>query len=165
MVINNSQLLSNQKVAILIDGNNIERSIHAMTATKKSMLNIDEFIPRILNNRALVSLFYFREGEIISNRLKERLHKNFGGTVVPCYKSADIPLTIKAMQLATRVDVLIIVSGDGDFIELIKHLKSTALRVEIAAVQSSLSKNLLESGDFFHSIKRSDCFTMATVKV
>ena len=90
------KVVINQSVAILIDGNNIERSIHSITNNHSSMLNFDKLIPKLLDNRGLNRLVYFREGKQISSKLKERLHNNFHGSVRPCHKSADIPLSIKA---------------------------------------------------------------------
>ena len=93
-----------QSVAILVDGNNIERSIHDQTGDPQTMLNFDTLIPKLLDNRGLNRLVYFREGRNISSKLEERLHYRYHGSVRPCHKSADIPLTIKAMQLASKVD-------------------------------------------------------------
>ena len=93
-----------QSVAILIDGNNIERSIHSETSKPNTMLNFDTLVPRLLGNRGLNRLVYFREGKQISTKLQERLHANYHGSVRPCHKSADIPLSIKATQLANKVD-------------------------------------------------------------
>ncbi len=58
-------ILIHQSAAILCDGNNIERSIHEITKTKNTMINFDKLIPKLLNNRGLKRLFYFREGESI----------------------------------------------------------------------------------------------------
>ena len=112
----NEGVLISQSVAILIDGNNIERSIHSETGDENSMLNFDTLIPRLLDNRGLSRLVYFREGKQISQKLKERLHEFYHGSVRPCHKSADIPLSIKATQVASKVDTIIIMSGDSDFI-------------------------------------------------
>ena len=100
-----------QSVAILIDGNNIELSLHKLTKNKNAVVNFDVLIPKILMNRGLSRLVYFREGLNISDKLAERLHRMFHGSVVPCYKSADIPLTIFATQIAEKVDTIIILSG------------------------------------------------------
>ena len=154
----------NQSVAILIDGNNIERSIHAETSKPNTMLNFDTLVPRLLGNRGLNRLVYFREGRQISSKLKERLHTNYHGSVRPCHKSADIPLSIKATQLASKVDTIIIMSGDSDYVELVSHLKSEGVRVEIAAIPSSTSKLLIDEADYFHAITRDDWFTLETKK-
>jgi len=159
------QVTISQSVAILVDGNNIERSIHAETGKPNTMLNFDTLVPRLLGNRGLNRLVYFREGKQISSKLKERLHSNYHGSVRPCHKSADIPLSIKATQLANKVDTIIIMSGDADFVELVRHLKAEGVRVEIAAVPSTTSRLLTDEADYFHPVNSDDWFTLEAKKV
>lgn len=154
-------VLISQSVAILIDGNNIERSIHTETGDTNTMLNFDTLIPKLLDNRGLSRLVYFREGKQISQKLQERLHDFYHGSVQPCHKSADIPLTIKAMQVASKVDTIIIMSGDADFIELVRHLKSEGVRVEIAAVPNTASKLLIDEADYYHVLTQESWFSLA----
>ena len=153
-----ADILITQSVAILCDGNNIERSIHGVSKSTKAMIDFDKLIPKLLNGRGLNRLIYFREGKSISQKFAERLHENYYGSVVPCHKSADIPLSIKATQLASKVDTIIIMSGDSDFVELVRHLKSEGVRVEIAAVKSTTAKILLEEASYFHEITKNDWF-------
>ena len=153
-----SQILINQSVAILCDGNNIERSIHSMSKSKNAMINFDTLIPKLLNGRGLNRMIYFREGRSISTKLADRLHENFYGSVIPCHKSADIPLTIKATQLASKVDTIIIMSGDSDYVELVTHLRSEGVRVEIASVKESTAQILIEKSDYMHEITSEDWF-------
>ena len=147
-----------QSVAILCDGNNIERSIHAISKSTQTMINYDELIPKLLNGRGLNRLIYFREGKSISTKFAERLHENFYGAVIPCHKSADIPLSIKATQLSSKVDTIIIMSGDSDFVELVRHLNAEGVRVEIAAVKNTTAKILIEETSYFHEIRETDWF-------
>ena len=147
-----------QSVAILCDGNNIERSTHEISKSNYTMVNFDELIPRLLNGRGLNRLIYFREGKAISSKFAERLHENFYGAVIPCHKSADIPLSIKATQLSSKVDTIIIMSGDSDFVELARHLKAEGVRVEIAAVRNTTAKILIEEASYFHEIIATDWF-------
>ncbi|MFN8369173.1 MAG: NYN domain-containing protein [Bacteriovoracaceae bacterium] len=147
-----------QSVAILIDGNNIEMSLHNDLKMDHVMLNFDVLIPRLLGNRGLNRLIYFREGKNISSKLAERLHEKYHGSVRPCHKSADIPLTIKATQLAGKVDTIIILSGDSDYIELVRHLKGEGVRVEISAVRATTAQVLIDDADYFHPITIDDCF-------
>ena len=153
-----ADILINQSVAILCDGNNIERSIHDMSKSSNAMINFDGLIPKLLNGRGLNRMIYFREGKSISGKFAERLHQNFYGSVVPCHKSADIPLSIKATQLASKVDTIIIMSGDSDFVELVSHLKAEGVRVEIASVKQTTAKILLEESDHYHEITSDDWF-------
>lgn len=157
-------ILINQTVAILCDGNNIERSIHEQSKNETTMLNFDTLIPKLLNGRGLNRFFYFREGRNISSKLADRLHELYYGSVVPCHKSADIPLSIKATQLATKVDTIIILSGDSDYVELVRHLKSEGVRVEIAAVPETTAKILIDEADYFHPISKEHWFVYTAPK-
>lgn len=159
MVNKEKNILINQSVAILCDGNNIERSIHEQSRSSNTMINFNTIIPKLLNGRGLNRLIYFREGQNISSKLAERLHEQYYGSVVACHKSADIPLSIKATQLAPKVDTIIIMSGDSDYVELVRHLKSEGVRVEIAAVKETSARILIEEADYFHPITRDDWFS------
>ena len=159
-----SQILINQSVAILCDGNNIEKSIHNISKNKKAMINFDTLIPKLLNGRGLNRMIYFREGKSISSKFADRLHENFYGSVIPCHKSADIPLTIKATQLASKVDTIIIMSGDSDYVELVTHLKGEGVRVEIAAVKETTAQILIDKSDYMHKITSNDWFVYKAPK-
>ena len=159
-----SQILINQSVAILCDGNNIEKSIHNVSKNKNAMINFDTLIPKLLNGRGLNRMIYFREGKSISSKFADRLHENFYGSVIPCHKSADIPLTIKATQLASKVDTIIIMSGDSDYVELVTHLKGEGVRVEIAAVKETTAKILIDKSDYMHEITSNDWFVYKAPK-
>lgn len=164
MAFNNPNIVMSQSVAILVDGNNIEISIHQLIGDEGAMLNFDKLIPKLVDNRSLNRLIYFREGRHISSKLAERLHQHYHGSVHPCHKSADIPLSIKATQLASKVDTIIIMSGDSDYIELVRHLKSEGVRVEIAAVEKTTSALLIEQADYFHPLTEDDWFTFSPKK-
>jgi len=159
-----SQILINQSVAILCDGNNIEKSIHNISRNKNAMINFDTLIPKLLNGRGLNRMIYFREGKSISSKFADRLHENFYGSVIPCHKSADIPLTIKATQLASKVDTIIIMSGDSDYVELVTHLKGEGVRVEIAAVRKTTAQILIDKSDYMHEITSNDWFVYKALK-
>ena len=152
----------NQTVAILIDGNNIEMSLQSLVKDKNALVDFDSLIPKLLDNRGLKRLIYFREGKSISPKLAERLLKNFHGSVMPCHKSADIPLTIKATQIATKVDTIIILSGDSDYIELVRHLKGEGVRVEVAAVENTTAQILINEVEHFTPITKEDCYILKT---
>ena len=152
-----------QSVAILVDGNNIERSIHNITKNDNCMLNFDTLIPKLLDNRSLNRLIYFREGVQISSKLSERLHQHYHGSVRACHKSADIPLSISATQIASKVDTIIIMSGDSDYIELVRHLKGEGVRVEIASIQKNTSTLLIDEADYYHPITDKDWFKLPNI--
>jgi len=151
------KVISSQTVGILIDGNNIGRSINGIYG-QKALMNFDVVIPKVLNERALSSLTFFREGTHISEKLTQRLRRKYFGRVVNCRKSADIPLTIHAVQLAHKVTTIIIFSGDSDYCELVDWLKSQGVRVEVVTVHGSASKLLLSKSDTHYFIDTTDVF-------
>ena len=128
------------------------------------MLNFDTLVPKLLDNRGLNRLIYFREGKNISSKLEERLHLRYHGSVRPCHKSADIPLTITASQLASKVDTIIIMSGDSDYVELVRHLKGEGVRVEIASIPGSTAQVLIDEADYVHTITREYWFSLPSKK-
>ncbi len=154
-----SEVKINQSVAILIDGNNIEKSLHEVIGADNAMPNFDTLIPKLVGNRSLSRLMYFREGQNISSKLAERLREHYHGSVAPCHKSADIPLAINAIQISQKVDTIIILSGDSDYVELVRHLRFDGIRVEIAAVKATTAKILIEEAEHFTPIEAEDCFT------
>ena len=149
-----------QSVAVLVDGNNIEISIHKQCGHMGMMLNFDKLVPKLIGKRTLNRFIYFREGNAISDKFADRLRKRYHGTVYPCGKSADIPLSMTAVELANKVDTIIIFSGDSDYIRLIKHLKLRGLRVEIAAVEATTSEALKREADYFYAILPEDCYRL-----
>ena len=78
-MVEHEEIYISQTVAILVDGNNIERSMESHFKKEGGMINFDVLIPRLLGNRALNRLIYFREGKNISSKLAERLHHHFHG--------------------------------------------------------------------------------------
>ena len=154
------KIIINQSVAILIDGNNIEMSLQSLVGNPSALVDFDKLIPKLLQNRGLSRLIYFREGVHISGKLADRLLNQFHGSVIPCHKSADIPLTIKATQIAQKVDTIIILSGDSDYVELVRHLRGEGVRVEIAAIRQTTARILIEEADHFTPITEEDCYIL-----
>lgn len=148
-----------QSVAILVDGNNIERSIHTVSGNIYTMMNYDVFVPRVLAGRRLARFVYFREGNTISPRFTERLWGSFFGVVRPCDKSADVPLVLEAVRLANKVDTVIIVSGDKEYVDLVRYLRERGTRAECAGVPHSMSAGLKDEVDRFHEVVETDWFT------
>lgn len=62
----------------------------------------------------------------------------------------DIGLAMDTIELAPKLDTIIIVSGDGDFVPLIRHLRhALGCRIEIIAFGKSSSSKLKEECDLF----------------
>jgi len=62
----------------------------------------------------------------------------------------DVGLAVDAITMAPKLDAVIIVSGDGDFIPLVEYLQiNEGCQVEVVAFDKSSSMNLKEQCDDF----------------
>jgi uncharacterized protein (TIGR00288 family) len=67
----------------------------------------------------------------------------------------DVGISIDAVKVSQSVDTIILVSGDGDFLQLIEYLKNQGKRVEVVAFGRSASSKLREVADEFIDIEES----------
>jgi len=61
----------------------------------------------------------------------------------------DIGIAMDVMRLAPKLDTIVLVSGDGDFSDLLEHAKSLGCRVEVVSFSKTTSHKLREIADFF----------------
>jgi len=61
----------------------------------------------------------------------------------------DVGIAMDVMRLAPKLDTVILVSGDGDFSDLLEHAKSLGCRTEVVAFGKTTSYKLKEVADFF----------------
>jgi len=61
----------------------------------------------------------------------------------------DVGLTVDAIRIGEILDVVVLVTGDGDFIELVDYLKGHGKQVEVIAFRETTSSKLVEVADDF----------------
>src|SRR5919199_4913024 len=61
----------------------------------------------------------------------------------------DMGMAIDAISLADRLDALVLVSGDGDFVDLVNMLKARGVRVEVLSFPSSTAEELKQVATAF----------------
>ena len=62
----------------------------------------------------------------------------------------DIGLAMDTIELAPKLDTIVIVSGDGDYVDLVRHLRhALGCRIEVIAFGKSSSSKLIEECDSF----------------
>lgn len=67
----------------------------------------------------------------------------------------DIGIAMDMIELANKLDTLVLVSGDGDFVDLLQHLRrAVGCRVEVMAIGPSSSAKLREEADEFLDIDK-----------
>ncbi|MFP4028232.1 MAG: NYN domain-containing protein [Candidatus Brocadiia bacterium] len=61
----------------------------------------------------------------------------------------DVGITVDVMTMANRLDTIILVTGDGDFLPLVDAIKPKGCRVEIVSFDQSTSNDLIRAAHDF----------------
>lgn len=150
-----------QRIAVFVDVSNM---YHSAKNLFKSRLNFGSVLEAATSGRKLIrSIAYAVKTESGEEKaFLEALSKQgfevkmkdlqiFAGGE----KKADwdVGLTIDAIKIAERVDVIIIVSGDGDYQPLVNYIQENkGCLVEIISFAETTSKKLLEQADDFTNL-------------
>ncbi len=147
-----------QRVGVFVDVQNMYYSAKNMY---KAKVNFAQILKEAVNNRSLVRAIAY----VIKADIKEE--KNFFDalskigyevkskdlqTFVGGAKKGDwdIGIAMDMIELAPKLDTLVLVSGDGDFVDLIQHLRrAMGCRIEVMAFGKSSSSKLREETDEF----------------
>ena len=138
----------NQKVALLIDHENL--SIYADRTYGKDV-DLAKLMDTI-NGREIVRAILYRPAPKCGSGfegLRSFLERKLGIEVRTPPKNADCWLTIDAVTLAGKVDVVALAAGDGDYEPLVHYLKASGCRVEVWAWPGCTALRLREAADRF----------------
>ncbi len=73
----------------------------------------------------------------------------------------DVGIAIDAIKLADKLDVIVLVSGDGDYIPLVSYLQNNkGCLVEVMAFRKTCSSRLIEETDDFIDLSSSRKFLL-----
>ncbi|MDQ2732744.1 MAG: NYN domain-containing protein, partial [Armatimonadota bacterium] len=64
----------------------------------------------------------------------------------------DMGIALDTITLAARLDTIVLVTGDGDFVDLVSLLRAQGVRVEVLAFPYSTAEELKASASEFRSI-------------
>ena len=149
-----------QRVGVFIDVQNL---YHSARNIYNARVNFDELLKDVLRERKLIRSFAYvvrtKTGEeqpffeaLVKLGFETRIRdlQEFAGG----QKKADwdVGIVIDAVRVAPSVDVVILISGDGDFIPLVEYLRNQGKRVEVMAFKQSASSKLIEAADKFIDI-------------
>ena len=146
-----------QRVEVLIDVQNL---YHSARNLLNARVNFSEVLKQGIAGRKLIRAFAYvvktKTGEEkpffdaltslgIETRVRD-LQEFYDGQ-----KKADwdVGIVIDAVRTAPTLDVVVLCSGDGDFIPLVEYLKNQGKRVEVMAFSRTTSTALKESADEF----------------
>ncbi len=68
----------------------------------------------------------------------------------------DVGITVDAIKMSDNLDVVILISGDGDYIPLVKYLEHKGKIVEVASFRETTSTRLVEAVGKTHYINLSE---------
>ena len=147
-----------QRVAVFIDTQNI---YHSARNLYKSYVNFANILRDAVADRRLVrAIAYVITSEAgdeaaffealnkmgIETKTKD-LQVFAGGAKKGDW---DVGLTVDAITIAPRLDAVVIVSGDGDYVPLVEYLqKHSGIQVEVVSFGKSTSMKLKEACDEF----------------
>jgi len=156
-------IYQNHRVGIFIDVQNI---YHSAKNLYHSRVNFQELVKHLLSRRELIkayayvvksetalgeeSFFEALEKSGIDLRIKD-LQVYAGGAKKGDW---DVGLAIDTVRSAEGLDVIILVTGDGDFVPLIEYLRlGKGKQVEVAAFSRTASARIKEAADTFVEIE------------
>ena len=152
-----------QRVGVFID---IQNLYHSAKNLYKARVNFAALLKQVLGDRKLIraigyvvksetslgeqSFFEALEKAGIELRIKD-LQIFVDGS-----KKADwdVGMAVDAIRMAQSLDVIILVTGDGDFVPLVEYLKwGNGCHVEVASFGRSTSSKLKESADLYINLE------------
>ena len=150
-----------QRIGVFVDVQNMYYSAKNLYSAK---VNFSQILKTGVNGRSLIRAIAY----VIKADIKEEQNffgalENFGyeirakdlQTFVGGAKKGDwdIGIAMDTIELAPKLDTIVLVSGDGDFVPLVRHLRhALGCRVEIIAFGKSCSGKLQEEADDFFDI-------------
>jgi uncharacterized LabA/DUF88 family protein len=152
---------AHQRVAIFIDTQNIYHSAKNFYNKKVDFGNL---VKILTNERNLVrAIAYVVQSNLSSREIsffETLVHKGIELRVKEMIylpdgeKKADwdVGIAVDAIRISKFVDVVILVSGDGDFAPLVEYLKNQGNIVELAGFSRNTSVKLKELADYFYDL-------------
>ncbi len=150
-----------QRVGVFVDVQNMYYSARHMYNAK---VNFKALLQEAINGRSFVrALAYVIRTEdaareqffnVLGNMGYEVKAKDIQIFVGGAKKGDwDIGIAMDMIEMAPRLDTLILISGDGDFVPLVQHLqRAMGCRVEVIAFGKSASGKLKEAANEFTDI-------------
>lgn len=149
---------SQQRVGIFIDTQNL---YHSAKNIYKARVNFGNVLKDSLSGRILIRAIayvvatetgeekgFFEALEKLGIETKTKNLQVFAGGAKK--GDWDVGLAVDAIQFAPKLDAVILVSGDGDFVPLVQYLRtSQGCQVEVASFGKSTSQKLIEVADDF----------------
>ncbi|MBD3270037.1 NYN domain-containing protein [Candidatus Peregrinibacteria bacterium] len=148
---------SAQRVGVFIDTQNL---YHSAKSNFRSNVNYEELIYSAVAGRNLIRAFayvikseenteekFFDALEDIGIEIRVKDLQIFHTGV----KKADwdVGIAVDMIRMTEKLDTIVLASGDGDFLEVIRYCKSKGVRVEVMAFEKTSNSQIIQECDLF----------------
>jgi len=151
-----------QRVALFVDVQNLYYSAKNLYGRK---VNFGMLMKKAVDNRKLVRAFaYAIKADVAEEQNFRDALYNMGYEVktkdlqvfVGGHKKGDwdVGIAMDTIRLAPKVDTIVLVSGDGDFADLVLYLKGLGCRVEVIGFQKTTSSRLTDVADDYVALDK-----------
>ena len=151
----------NHRIGVFVDVSNM---YHSAKNLYKSRVNFRELLKLATSNRQLVRAIayvvksdteeekaFFGALEKAGYELKSKDLQIFPGGMKK--GDWDVAIAVDAISLSKQLDVVVLVSGDGDYEPLVEYLKFSGLIVEVVAFKRSASSKLIDVANNFTDLE------------
>lgn len=146
-----------QRVGVLVDVQNMYYSARALY---NSYVNFGQLLREATADRQLIRAFayvvradipkqkeFFAALESSGYELRVKDLQEFPGGLKK--GNWDVGMAVDAIGMSEKLDVLVLVTGDGDFADLIDYLQNRGVLVEVMGFGRSTAGKLKETADTF----------------
>ena len=161
-----------QRVGVLVDVQNMYYSARALYS---SYVNFGNLLRESTADRQLIRAFayvvradipkqkeFFTALEATGYELRVKDLQEFPGGMKK--GNWDVGIAVDAIGLSNKLDVVVLVTGDGDFVDLVEFLQNQGVLVEVAGFGRSTSGKLKEAADQFIDLERdTDKFLLKSI--
>jgi len=151
----------NQRVGVFVDVSNL---YHSAKNLYRAHVNFGQVLKDVVKGRQLVrAIAYVIRADIDQEKAFFEALKKAGFEVkakdLQVFAGGakkgdwDVGLALDAIKIAPHLDVVVLVTGDGDFIPLVSYLKENkGCKVEVASFGKTTSGKLAEEADSFFDL-------------
>jgi uncharacterized LabA/DUF88 family protein len=158
-----------QRVGVFVDVQNLYYSAKALYSQK---VNFGEILKEAVGGRQLVrAIAYTIKAEMpeeqsffdaltaIGFEVKSKELQTFASGQKK--GDWDVGIAVDILKMAPKLDAIVLVSGDGDYGDLLHHAKAEGCRAEVISFGKSTSQRLIEEADDLYDLdKNASRFTL-----
>lgn len=151
----------NQRIAVLVDVQNLYYSAKNLYNSKINFKNLlktcvqDRILTRaiayVINANPNEENEFFDAVNVAGFEIKEKpLQTFYGGAKKGDW---DVGIAMDAVRLSSKVDSIVLCSGDGDFRPVVNYLQQAGCLIEIVAFEKTANNDLIKEADDFLAIE------------